>query len=172
MPWPRLPMLCAIAALALLPVSGGLIGPVEPALAAGGAAAGSRDDNTTKRPRDQAHLIGGDTIMLETMWIPVPTGQGTFQAVGLTPYLEIHPEQVNKACYRTPWVAEALIIHLYNHPSQRQALADITQGKNKQEILALTELIAGPGVFKDVRLEQGLPLKQSRENETLSLVCK
>ncbi|MGB1026511.1 MAG: hypothetical protein ACPGYL_08150 [Rhodospirillaceae bacterium] len=40
------------------------------------------------------------------------------------------------------------------------------------EKIALTELIAGPGVFKDVRLEQGLPLKQSRENETLSLVCK
>lgn len=170
--------LCAALVGAVL--AAGVLGAPAPGVAAGGGgghgggggdSGGSHSDKITKRPRDEADKTGGTLIQLETMWMPVLARRGTRSYIGVTVHLIPNPDKLPEACYVTPWVTEALIIHFNAHPVANADPASLEAKALRDRLMAICTRLAGEGVFQEVRVINGPAAELDLSDAELSLVC-
>ncbi len=143
---------------------------VSQARAAEGAT-GSRADKMAKRSRDEAAETGGSLIQLDTMWVPVARGSRR-SYVGFTVQLTPLKGMLPEACYTTPWVTEAMIEYFNKRPLRLGSQRELDTQKLQQGLMDAVNKVAGPGVFKMVRLIDGPPEPLDQADNDLSLVCR
>ncbi|WP_041795609.1 hypothetical protein [Pararhodospirillum photometricum] len=139
----------------------------------GGAKAtgsGDRREKMAKRPRDEADLTGGEMIQLEPMWVPVMNrGRGPV-FYGITVQLTPQPDKIPDACYKTPWVTEALVLYFHDHPLPGMTQATLESAPLARALKGVVEAVA-PGLFKAVHLIEGSSDKINENDADLSLSC-
>ncbi|WP_147164726.1 hypothetical protein [Pararhodospirillum oryzae] len=137
----------------------------------GGAGSGDRKERMTKRPRNEAELTGGELIQLETMWIPASEPGGRRQYFGMT--VRLYPEtgRFADACYKAPWVNEALINYFHQHPLEQASQAALDRDALRRALKALVDTVAGLGVIKTITILDGASEPPTENDADLSLVC-
>ena len=163
-----------LAALAAVPVT------TAPALAAGGGDgdggesaknAGDRPDRETRRPRDEADLVGGSYMQLAALWLPVAQGaRRRYQAV--TPRLVPAPGKRVEACFRAPWAHEALVFALNADPLTFERLKSLDDPGFRARLLERIHAHVGmSGLYTDIIVTSGFMEPDPTEFE-LSIMCQ
>jgi hypothetical protein len=162
-----------LAALFAAPVT------MAPALAAGGSghgsdsakSAGDRPDKETRRPRDEADLVGGRYMQLAALWLPVAQGaRWRYQAI--TPRLVPAPGQRVMACFKAPWAHEALLFALNADPMTFERLDSLNDPGFRARLLERIHAHVGmTGLYTDIVVASGFMEPDPTEFD-LSIMCQ
>ncbi|MBE1237288.1 hypothetical protein IHV25_06470 [Phaeovibrio sulfidiphilus] len=125
-----------------------------------------------RRTRDQADLIGGTLFQLEPFWFPVQTSKkGPVRYIAGRIQLVPAEDKIVDACYKLPWITEALILHYYRSPLDHAP--EEGNSADEKQLARVVNAYTKVPLFKTMRIVpiDSIPRPISEEDRELSLVC-
>lgn len=130
-------------------------------------------DKVPKPPRNEAESIAGaQMLQVEPLWLPVKQARpGVVRYMGVTVRLTPKAGLLTDACYKMPWVTEALILYFNRH----QLDANPSEGDRALDkaILKTANSLSAKPLFEKAQLLpiDGTPRPISDADQMLSQVC-